>query len=251
MSSVAFDMIAGFFDVVGTSLGKKAKSVLVTLAGASGTTLDETKGEVAQNQQAWNAGTLAVLANPLDPAKSPSGTPLKAGVVGLRTADGVIPVGWKDPRIDAAFPNGLAKGTVAFAGYGKGFHTISLVDPTDPNSTGIHTIYAPYEFDGNGVPTKAHAIVLDTTGGNSSLQLVHGDGYFFSAKAGFGWTMAVDGSTALSMEPGSGPGVAGKVTIAANVIVGGSLIIGNPATAVPLLAGPASPPCPYLFVSPV
>lgn len=250
MSSTPFDVVLGFFDVVGTAFGKRAKGLLVTLSGTTGPTPGNANAEKAPNQQGWNAGTLAVLANPLDGTQSASGTPLRAGVVGARTADGVVPIAWKDPRIDAAFPNGVPKGTVALAGYGKAFHSIGLVDASDPNSPGIHTLYAPFDFDADGVPQKAHAIVMDTTPGNSSVQVVHADGYFFSAKSGSGWTMAVDSATAMSMEPGT-LGAAGKLTISANVVVGGSLILGNPATAVPLLAGPASPPCPYFFVSPV
>lgn len=243
MSSTSFDFIAGFFDVVGTTLGKKAKSVLVTLAGATSNQPGDDKGEVARNQLSWNAGTLAILANPLDPTKNAAGTPMKAGVVGLRASDGVVPIAWKDPRIDAAFPNGLAKGSVAFAGYGKGFHSIDLVDPTDPSSSNIHVLYAPYAFDGNGIATKAHAIVLDTSPGKESIQLVHADGYFLQLQAGKGIRGAVDDNTFFQMKPGVFSVQAAAINLQGNVSLGA-----DTTGAIPLVDG-ALTPHPSVWVS--
>jgi hypothetical protein len=239
-----FDIALGFFDVVGTAFGQRAKGLLVTLAGARGTTLDDSKGEKAPNQQAWNAGTLAVLANPLD--GTTSGTPLRAGVVGARTADGVVPLAWKDPRIDRAFPNGVPKGTVALAGYGKAFHSIGVVDASDPNTSAVHTLYAPFEFDADGVPTKAHAIVIDTTPGKTSIQLVHADGYFLQLQEGKGIRGAVDDSTFFQMKPGVFSVQAASINLQGNVALGADTSI-----AVPLLGGSASPPGPSVFISPV
>lgn len=228
--SSSFDMVAGFFRVVGSAVGAKAKATLVTLAGIQGNDPnDQTDqgGEVAEDRLMFHA--LGLLARPMSP-KVINGKELHADVVALRTADGAIPIAWHDPRIDAAFPNGLAEGQIALAGYKGGFHSIAL---TPDQSSNIHVIYAPYNFDGNDVAQKAHAIVLDTTAGNESVQLVHGDGYFLTASAGKGWTMAVDGATALALTPGSGPGVSGKLTVAANLAVGGGATFGDPMAALP------------------
>jgi hypothetical protein len=179
-------------------------------------------------------GPLAHIAPPRAPEDG-----IHADYIGLRRNGGVVPIAAHDLRIDRAFPDGIARGTVALAGYGGGFHAMQdTAGNSGSRKATVHVIYAPYQFDANGVPTKAHAITIDTTPGNVSLQLVHGDGYFFSAKEGTGWTMAVDGSTALAMTPGPGPGVAGKITISGNLVVGAGATLGNPNTALPAAIAP-------------
>jgi len=230
VSSVAFDVVAGFFDVVGTSFGRKVNSLLVSLAGATGRTASAPK-EIAERQQAWNSGTLAVFANPLDPTTS--GRPKQAGAVGLRTADGVVPIAWHDPRVDEAFPNGVAKGTVAFAGYGKGFYSISLVDKDDEASPGIHTLYAPYAFDGEGVPAKAHSITLNTKGGKESISVVHAEGHaVLLDQDGNAIIRSKDGANTIQVS-NSG------IFINGNLTVNGGATIGNPTAPIPLVSAPA------------
>jgi hypothetical protein len=244
MSSVAFDIVAGFFRALDSTLSAKTKSVLVTLAGGAGfdsSDRSDEAGEIAQNQLAYSA--LGIISRPRAPEKGE-----QADVIGLRRADGVVPIAWHDIRIDRAFPDGPAKGTVALVGYGGGFH--SLTDtPTnsgDQKAT-VHVIYAPYQFTA-GVPAKAHTIVTDTTPGNESVQVVHGDGYFITMNAGKGIQMLVDEHTSIQIEPSSVPGTPGKIKLMGQVIAT-NLTVGDAATAAPALPGVGFLGCPFLFLS--
>lgn len=161
-SSAAFDLVAGFFRVTSSTLSAKTKSVLLQMAGAG--------DEVVPDQIAY--GGLGLLGRP----RAEDGDQ-HVDVMGLRAGDRVVPIAYRDARIDKAFPNGIAAGTIALAGYGGGSY--SLLDTTgesgDQKAT-VHVIYAPYQFSG-GVPAKAHVITIDTTPGNESLGLVHAEGH--------------------------------------------------------------------------
>jgi len=114
----------------------------------------------------------------------------------------------------------------------------------------ISALYVPYAFDSAGVAQKAHAIIIDPTDGNSSIQLIHGDGVRLTLSeetgSGPGIVAAIDGSTFLRMAAGELTLQAEKVTLKGNVYLGAAA-----ETGLPLLAGVASPPSPSVFVSPV
>lgn len=219
-TSGAFDFFAGFFHVVRTRMSDKTKSVLMDLAGVPDPENpdDDDKGELAPDQLAY--GPLGLLSNPLDVGKMPDGkTPAHAEYVGLRTGDVVIPVvGW-DPRISASFPNGMAKGTIALAGYAGGFHSIDL---TNNGTSNIHVIYAPLS---PGDTPHAHAIVLDTTNGNESVSGVH--------YLGQGWFLTPDGNVYLKSQDGSASVLVknGEVDIFGNVSIAGGVTMGDPTSA--------------------
>lgn len=227
MSSSSFDFFAGFFHVVRTKVSEKTKSVLLDLAGVPDVTHpdDDDAGELAPEQLAY--GPLGLLVNPLDVGKMPDGvTPAQADYLGVRTADGVIPVvGW-DPRIAAAFPNGPAKGTVALAGYAGGFHSIDL---TNNGTSNIHVIYAPIPGEEEA---QAHAIILDTTNGNESVSAVHylGQGLFMTHDGKL-YLKSADGSASVFVKNG-------EVDIFGNVVISGGVVMGNPSSAVPLVMFP-------------
>ncbi len=228
-TSILADFVGGFFHVIGTTISSKTKSVLFTLAGIPDPFEpdNDAKGEVAPQQLAY--GQLGVIVNPLDVGTMPDGkTPAQADYYGIRTADGVIPLVGFDPRIDAAFPNGPAKGTVALAGYAGGFHSIDL---TNEGSSNIHVIYAPYPpGDGSG----AHAIILDTTVGNESVSLVHSEGHAI--------VLTQDRKIMLRSPDGSVNqqiSNAGHVLFGNTVIAGGATI-GSPTGALPAAKAPST-----------
>jgi hypothetical protein len=120
----------------------------------------------------------------------------------------------------------------------------------DGDGPDVSTWYVPFDPDGSGNPQKAHVISIDPTPGNSSISIAHASGLFLmlteDSGAGPGITWAVDSSTFGRMSAGEFTVNAAKIMLKGNVYVGAAAEAG-----LPLLAGPASPPCPSLFVSPV
>jgi hypothetical protein len=249
------DYVAVFGRALASSVDPKTKATLIQIAGIAGlnTSLDPTEASaVADGEQAEKEplyGPLPVVWRQL-PAGKLKGNTAHADVLCIKTADGLVPVAWKDSRIWNAFPSGLAEGQVAVAGYGGGFYSLSLTAGNVGSQRGnIHVIYCPYQFDSDGVPQKAHAIVLDPTSGNESISITHGSGYQISMMDGQGILLNVAADCWAHMKPGP----PSQFTVqATQITLKGSVAIGaNPIAGVPLLPGLASPPCPSLFLSPV
>jgi len=147
------------------------------------------------------------------------------------------------------------EGTVALVGYGGGYHAISPVDNDDLTKGAIQVIYCPYDFNASGVAQKAHVITLDPTSGNESISVVHANGAAILLQDDL-----LGGSVQLQSPDspsGSGLKVAvvtlkpGEINMQADqIVLNGTVKIGDPNLGVPLLAGPASAPCPRLFLSP-
>jgi hypothetical protein len=208
-------------------------------------------GEQAHEQPVYSA--LGMVGRPLPP----NADGFLEGIA-LRVDDGLETFAQRDLRINRALnPTGAgtapAAGQIGFAGYGGGFVSVRQATAESGSKTpDVFTIYVPYEFDGSGVPTKAHAVIIDPTPGNSSIQLIHGDGVFVTMSEetgeGPGLVAAVGADTFLRMS-------AGKLTLqATEILLKGNCYLGrgpSPAAFLPLLAGPASPPGPSIFISPV
>lgn len=251
------DTVIAFAKVLGSRLsGPKAEPVynLSGIAdfgpfGAAQTDTSDNAGEGATDQLGY--GPLGYLARPLPPDADGA-----AETVALRTDGGLNPIGWRDMRLcEALNPGGSgqtpAAGQQCFGGYGGAMLTHSMTSAASGSRrANISTWYVPYEFDGEGVPTKAHTISIDPSDGNQSISIVHGDGLFFTlthdSGAGPGIVAAVDGATFLRMSAGELSLNAAKIMLKGNVYVGAEAEAG-----VPLFGGPISPPCPSLFVSPV
>jgi hypothetical protein len=143
--------------------------------------------------------------------------------------------------------NAPNEGTVALVGYGGGYHSISPVDNADMKKGAIQVIYCGYDFDSSGVAGKAHTIIMDPTSGNESVMIVHAEGMAI--------TMG-DAANKKSLVLKNANGDAwirldnDGITLSGKIVLNGGVIIGDPMTSVPLLAGVASPPCSKLFLSP-
>ncbi len=251
-SQVVADYVVQFGKVMSSSLSKSAESgenqaVLFSVAGigdldVSGdepqVNLDDDTGEA--NETAEIFGALGVVARPLPPETS-KGQSMHAEVACLRTSDGLIPISTRDLRLK--MPGEAPKpGTVALVGYGGGFHSM---DPVDDGVGGtIHVIYCPYDFDSDGVAQKAHSIILDPTSGNESIVIAHADGM---AVMLFDEKVILKSKTGMSTLAVNDDGIH---LSAPKIILAGGTIVGNPLAAVPLLAGPLSPPSTMFFVSP-
>jgi len=242
-SQVAADFVVQFGVVQSSSLveepdtGKKT-GVLYSIEGA---------GEVGKRGEVDSAAevfsSLGIIGRPLPPSKE-RGRQFHAEVLCLRTADGLVPFSARDLRLRMQGA-GPAAGTIAVVGYGGGFHSLSPVQG-DPTKGTIHIVYCPYDYDGNGVARKAHVITLDPTAGNESITMVHAAGQSFLLQAdGSARIQSPDGQAYVQINDK-------KAEISADqIVLNGTVFIGNPLVGVPLLPGPASPPCPRLFLSPV
>jgi len=199
------------------------------------------RGEVEQEADVF--GALGIIGRPLPPS-TVRGRKLHAEVLCLRTADGLVPISARDLRLRMQ-GNGPAEGTLAFLGYGGGFHSLSPVDG-DPTKGTIHVVYCPYDFDSDGVAQKAHVITLDPTSGNESVTIVHADGMAI--------TMSAADKKALVMKNAAGDATLrldddGITLTAKTIVLSGGVILGEPALAVPFAGGPAMPPCSKFFYS--
>ncbi len=208
-------------------------AVLLGGGGIGGLTSDE--GETTQDLEAY--GAPGIVWRPRPP-EDIDGERVGAEAVGLRMSDDVMPVAVRDLRWNRRFPS-PKPGTVALVGCGGGFLSF---DDADGGDGTIQVMYCPYAYSG-GAPTKAHSILLDPE--VESITVVHGEGQsVLMQKDGSIRLQSPDGQTFIQIEDG-------KITLqGGQVVFNGTIIVGNPVGAVPLLAGAASPPCPRLLLNP-
>lgn len=222
--------------VTGSTVDGPHNAVLFGAAGIAGLAEDDA-GETGQDLDAY--GAPGIVWRPRAPEEI-DGETVGAEAVGLRVSDDVLPAGWRDLRWNRRFPS-PKPGTVALVGYGGGF--LSFDDAAAADGT-IQVLYCPYAYSG-GTPTKAHSIILDPE--EESITIVHGEGQSALLQSdGSIRLQSPDGQSFVQIEDG-------KITLQSGQIVinGGAVVIGNPlGPIVPLAAGPASPPCPRLFLNP-
>lgn len=247
----AFDLVLQFATVVKSSIKAATMDVVDQVLGLGGLEDDDTDGEQAPEQVRYS-GALGMIWRALPPDQV-RGRSRFTEVLAAKLADGLLPMAWRDERINRAFPAGPKEGTIAMAGYGGGFHSIDLTEQASGSQkANIHVIYCPYEFDAAGVPAKAHAIVIDPSAGNSAISITHGDGFQLSLTSE-GFNVNIDESTFLAMGPGAFTVNAEKIILQGNVVMGKSAaaavpipaVVGVPATPGPLL------PSTSVFYTPV
>lgn len=245
----ALDAVATFVKLIATALVDGEPTYNVTgiggfALGSDGSATGEDDSDEAGEQSLpgqFGYSSLGIVGRALPPEGE-----LHAEGVALRVDGGLVPIGWRDMRIHRALnPGGgnttPAAGQLIFAGYGGTFLSYSV----NAEGASIATLYVPHDFDADGVPQKAHALVIDPTEGNSSITLVHANGARITlTDDGIAW--AIDDATFGSMRPGELAVNAERILLKGNVYLGAQAEAG-----VPLLAGAASPPSPSVFVSPV
>lgn len=245
-SSIASDASAAtLYNMVG--IGSFEIDILDNGQGAT-ITIATTDEESEQMQGAEVFTALGILGRPLPP-DTRNGRDEHMEVLCIRETDGLVPIAARDIRLKMG---GVApgEGVLAFVGYGGGFHSLTPVEAgSTPDGGGtIHVLYAPYDFDSDGVAQKAHSIILDPTPGNESIIIAHADGS----------AVTIDSNGMVLKGPGDSASYIGLneqgITLSAPegqvITLSGSVVIGNPLLALPLLAGAASPPCSTLLVSP-
>lgn len=243
-SQTAADLVIRFSEVVNSTLNNRTKAVQLAVTGVDGEHVDD-----AEPHQ-----SLGMLGRPLPPRRSRAGEQ-HTDVVCIVTADGLVPIAFRDPRLKMG-GDSPGVGVLAFVGYGGGFmsHTpVPEPNPIDPRNIDpagggtISVLYCPYDFDSSGVAQKAHAVILDPTPGNQSISLVHADGMAI--------TMLSGDKNALVLKNKAGDATFrldddGITMTAPTVTINAGVIIGDAASAVPLLPGVASPGSTKLYVSP-
>jgi len=241
------NQVAEFVKVIASSLGSTNGATLANVTGIDGG--DEQTREKGNDEEMYQA--LGVIGRPLPPEGDAF-----AEALAVRTEDGFVPFAWRDLRLHRALnPSGAPttprEGQLMFVGYGGAFLSHSMTDGNTGSKRGnVVTLYCPYDFDADGAPQKAHAIIIDPTDGNRAISIVHGSGLFFTMAedtgSGPGIVASVDGSTFMRMSPGEFSVSAEKILLKGNCYLGRQAEAGAP-----LLPGIASPPCMSLYLSPV
>lgn len=222
------------FRVVRTALAEATKAVLLELDSGSDTT--DRFPEAPRGVPAF--GALGLLFRPRRPTKS-NGQARHLEAYGIDDGGGVVGVAYRDLRLNQLFPS-LQEGEISQVGYGGAFVSNRPTLAASGNVTGNElVIYVPYAFDGEGVPTKAHTIEI-LGGDTPSIALIHGEGMAITAVAG--------GKNSIVMKNKAGDSYVevndDGIVLNGNVQVTGSMVVGNPATAVPAMVGAAAPGAP-------
>lgn len=233
-------VVLSFVRVIGSTVLGEHSAVLLGGEGAVGDVddpLTESSSDVFTDAEHY--ATPGIVWRPRPP-EDIAGKSIGAEGIGARIGRQTVPIGLRDLRLNRRF-SAPKPGSVALVGYGGGF--LSFDDNAAKES--LATLYVPYAFV-NGVPTKAHAIVVDPTSGNESITITHGEGYQLALTADDGFMALLAADTFMAMKPGEFTVQAPKIMLKGNCFLGASA-----ETAIPLLAGPASPPSPSVFVSPI
>ncbi len=229
------DFVFGFGKVAVGSIADKTKEVVYQVLGLLG--FDE---EQSGEKQVGYSG-LGLIHWPL-PAEKIDGITYDCDVVFVKQGDELVPIAWRDLRLNRCFPSGPAAGTIALAGYGGGFYSLSLTSSElGSKKANIHVLYCPYDFDSNGVPQKAHTITLDPEA--NIINLLHADGGQFVMLPEKKIMMVSDDATWAMM----GPGKFEVQATAINFI--GTVAIGNPIAALPIAPALATLASPRLLYS--
>lgn len=247
------DKVVAFCKVLGSSVLGRNSTVAYHLTAGGGFSADGTSedasddaGEQAHDQPTYSA--LGFLARPLDPSSEGY-----CEAAALRTSDGLESIGVRDPRLSrAADPLGAgvpAKGQQVIVGYGGAVISLTMTPAASGSrKANVLTLYVPHDFDGDGVAQKSHTLVIDPEQG---IQLIHSSGAVLqlcndvgNGEPGINWAVSDESFGRIS--------AAEAVIQAPKIMLKGNVYLGASAeTGLPLLAGPASPPSPSVFVSPV
>lgn len=190
------------------------------LVGGSGAAAGGEDGEQTQDAEAY--GALGIVVRPRPPSSVPDGAggteTVGAEAMAARTSDGLVPLAWRDLRLNRAFP-APKPGTVAVVGYGGGFVSFDDTDTESGDQLASRvTLYCPFQF-ASGVGAKAHAVVLDPD--ENSVSVVHADGAAVVLTEDATILKGPDGTAFIELSDG-------KIVInAPQVVVRGGMLIGD------------------------
>lgn len=205
------------------------------------------EGDKPEEMELWGAPGIVFRPRPPENVQGSDGKTYEVGCEAktVQAGDRVMPFSWRDLRLNKAFP-APKPGTTALVGYGGGFLSFDDVD-TPSGKASMLTAYVPYEFDSSGVPTKALAIIADPS--QESVALIQGDGAAVVLGPS-GITARADGSTWLSLGPGSCSIVAAAIQLRGVVSMGASAEAPALMAAGLAIAGGGTPTvCPSVYLS--
>lgn len=211
------DYLLQFAKVIASSVADVTKATQVQVSGLEDP-LGTGDDELVEDQPVYSG--IGPAWRPLKPSTI-QGRQYFTEVICTKTGDGLVPIAWRDLRINRAFPSGLAEGQTAFAGYGKGFYSLTLTSANSGSEkANVHVLYCPYQFDASGVPAKAHSIVLDPTTGNESISMTHADGGQFVLLKNKEAMLVADSSTWMHIKPGTFEVQASQISLVGTLYVG-------------------------------
>ena len=245
-----FDDVLAFFTVIGSSIAEETGVTLYNLTGISGQLGEDGDDDGEQAFAQENYQSIGIVGRPLPPDDDG-----RLETIGARTGDGIVSWGYRDLRLHKSLnPGGGAttpsEGQLMFVHYFGGFLSGT---PTAENSgdqkASLETWYCPYDFT-DGVPDKAHVMVMDPSGPNPNIQIVHGEGMFISMVKDEGSgkkavLITIDSDTFLRMSPGESLFQCAKIILKGNVVLGV-----DPANAIPLIPLELTQATPSVFFSP-
>jgi hypothetical protein len=207
-----FDSAFAFARGVSSKLGATKKQVIVSFRlFQDGDGDGDADAEGGTDEPLF--GVLGLISRPRD--ADATGGP---EYVVARRDDNAQPVAARDLRIVDARGN-VNAGSVSLVGYGGGFVAI---EDTAAKTSSILIAYVPYP---GSPPPKAHAFTMDSTAGNESVVLVHGEGH--------GLVLGKDKIATLKNKAGDcfvAVDDAG-ITLSGDVKLGNNLIVGSPTAA--------------------
>lgn len=246
--SSLFSQVLAYARITKSSLGAKNGHLLFDTVSL-GDERDErgADSDVRDGQEAYSG---PVVFRP--PAGKDRAKPdLLLEALAARTSDGLVPFAFRDERIlywlnrGSDTPSVPKAGQVVYPGYGGAMLSFEVKDSAN-GPVNVVVLYCPYDRDSNGVPQKAHMVMLDPTPGNEAVALVHALGLAITMTEADGIVLRADETTRLVVKPGSIAGSAGSISWQGNVALGA-----NTATAIPLIPGAATQATPSVFFSPV
>jgi hypothetical protein len=213
-----FDQVFARATVVKSNLSKQTGQPLYDLSGVGfSDDPSDSRGESKDGQEVFSSG--GVVFRPPPPDKS--APDLFCEAIAARTSDGLVPLVFRDKRIIERINRGGGvapkEGQILYAGYGGGFLSFELVT----NGTRDQTqLYIPYERNGAGVPTKAHAITLGKDGtGKALVSVVSGEGPRLILLDNKGTLYNAAGNAWVELGP-DGVGIVGNTKIYGGVDIG-------------------------------
>jgi len=226
--------------VAASSLSEEAKAILLNLSFLEGLGSTPDTSELEPM-----LGPPGFYCRPKPPVTKDQATGIDpeghAEVVGVRMGDQVVPLGFRDLRLNAQLNPKV--GEVGLIGYGGGF--ICIKDNDDGNGSSI-ALYAMRKKS-DGSPDKQSAVSIDTTAANAHVSIVH--------EAGQSFTMTKDGHIVMANAAGDASIILkddGQILLNGTAIVlNGSVHMGSsdPTLGVPIIIGASAPGAPSAMIT--
>lgn len=213
----------GIFRALVSTVHVATKAVLLDLdSGGDG---KDRWPEAMKKQPAF--GAVGLVFRQLRPTKS-AGQARHLEVYGIDDGGGVVPVAYRDLRLNALYP-APKEGDIALVGYAGAFDSNSpKLDADGKPVSSERVIYVPYAFV-NGVATKAHTIEIIGTAGNESISIIHGEGMAVTMTKGGKNSVVIKNKSGNAYVEVNDEGV----TVNGNTTVNGGATIGSPIGALP------------------